>query len=349
MTAWRVARRWRLWSVLIALVAVASLASGCMWGFVTDSDTGAAVSGANVTVTDSKGVTHTTTTDANGLYAFDPAAGPIPAAGPVTLEVSASGYEYISMPVLVQYNDNPNASLPNLSSFWEVQNVEMTPWVSALNADMEVTDAYPDNQPSGVLWVTLKNNGPDTLNNVEVDLSCGYERTNTATCSKDTLNAVIVPVLVSLAPGHSMNVKTGIGLDTATYWYRTGCTILPYNPQFGDPNQTNDLYFEVIPPAAGDLELADVWLGADNQVALTVGASGLGGSTFCWDITVDGHSEVLNCSNSAPPSGTQAVWTGLAVNGTESVAASVWSCLPETDEFNNQMVKTCSSASHSCW
>lgn len=103
--------------IMILGIAIAFLACGCMWGFVKDTNTGAGISGATVKYTDSDGYTGTTTTNANGWYAFDQAKTLIPAAGPVTLEVSAPGYSSAIMPRLVEYNDNPNATLSNPSSF----------------------------------------------------------------------------------------------------------------------------------------------------------------------------------------------------------------------------------------
>jgi hypothetical protein len=332
----------RLHSAIVVILIVFSLvvAPGCLWGVVRDADTGAPIHGAQVEYTDSYGHTGVAYTDANGIYAFDQAAGPVPAAGPVTLDVSAAGYEPVSSPVLVQYNDHDVATLSNLSTFWEVQHISLTPLIPPPSADLAVTDAYPDNQPSGVLWVALTNNGPATLDHVPVALSCGYERTNKTSCDKTSLNAVLVPVDVGVFhPGDTIHVNTGIGLDTATYWYRTGCTVTPYNPNYADPDPTNDLYWEVIPAATGDLELVSVDRGVSHEVYLTVAASGsAANNAFCWDVAIGTHAEKQACDTAVL--GSKAFWTGLYANSGESVSASIWSCLPETNEFNNQAVKT---------
>jgi len=48
--------------------------------------------------------------------------------------------------------------------------------------------------------------------------------------------------------------------------------------------------------------------------------------------------------------GSQVLWTGDYIAGTEIVSASLTPCAaPETNPWNDQLVKTCSSASHSCW
>jgi hypothetical protein len=102
------------------------LSSSCMWGVVRDAETGAPIVGAQVRYTDANGHTGTTTTDADGRYVFDQASVAVPAAGPVTFQVSALGYQTTTTPRLVQYNDS-NGNLSNLSSFWEVQNFSLAP------------------------------------------------------------------------------------------------------------------------------------------------------------------------------------------------------------------------------
>ena len=118
--------RYRLARVtIVPAIALALLTSGCLWGVVKDADTGAGLPGMTVQYTDSYGVTGTATTDASGIYSFDRAAGPYPAMGPVSFEVSGPGYETQTAARLAQYND-ANGSLSNLSTFWEVQSFNLT-------------------------------------------------------------------------------------------------------------------------------------------------------------------------------------------------------------------------------
>jgi sugar lactone lactonase YvrE len=121
--------RRRLLYPLLALLAVttAFLASGCLWGFVRDADTGDGIGGVTVSYTDADGNTHSTTTNAGGLYAFDIASGPIPVVGSATFDLSAPGYDPLTATRSIQYNDNPNATLANPSSFWEIQHFDMVP------------------------------------------------------------------------------------------------------------------------------------------------------------------------------------------------------------------------------
>ena len=90
--------------VVALCVGLALLASGCMWGMVRDANTGAPISGATVTYTDSTGATASTTTDASGQYSFAEADWPAP--GPVNVRASAPGYEPVT--IQVEYDGNPS-------------------------------------------------------------------------------------------------------------------------------------------------------------------------------------------------------------------------------------------------
>ncbi len=340
-----------LWPVAAALATAMLLASGCMWGIVKDTDSGAGVSGATVKVTDSYGVTHTTTTDTNGVYVFDQAKGAVPAMGPVSVEVSAPGYSSLTVPRLVEYNDNPGATASDLSTFWEVQHFDLAPITTpTLTADLAVTDLYPDKQPTGTLWANITNNGPDSFTNTRVYLTCQATRTDLANCGKSMLGPVLVPLDISLNPGQTKTFDTAIGLDTAKYWYDALCVV---QVSFTDPDYTNDDYSEIIPPPAGDLEVQDVLLKTTNEIGVRVLASGSLPSTFPYTVTQrypDGSGASLS-TGAAVFIGSKAFWTVQTLYGTPSV--EVWidgvNCIPETNEVNNKMTKTCSAASHTCW
>jgi len=141
----------RLLCPLMALLAIttAFLASGCLWGIVRDADTGDGLAGVTVSYTDANGNTDSTTTNANGLYAFDVATGPIPAVGSATFELSASGYESLTTTRSIQYNDNPGATLANPSSFWEIQHFNLSSETAAGVID---TAALALSFPVGVVY-----------------------------------------------------------------------------------------------------------------------------------------------------------------------------------------------------
>ncbi|MGA2286330.1 MAG: carboxypeptidase regulatory-like domain-containing protein [Dehalococcoidia bacterium] len=106
------------------LAVVAVFVSGCMWGVVRDAGTGAGIEGATVQYVDSQGNTGSTTTTAFGLYFFNASIG-FPAIGPAQLNVSAPGYATLSTTRPILYDDNPNATLADLSTFWEVQSFDL--------------------------------------------------------------------------------------------------------------------------------------------------------------------------------------------------------------------------------
>ena len=113
--------RCRLSLAALLGVVLALLASGCMWGVVRDADTGAPLSGAKVTYKDSYGQTASTTTDANGFFGFGAPTSVAPAMGSVTFTIEAPGYQTLAEARTVAYDDNPAATLDNLSSFMEAQ------------------------------------------------------------------------------------------------------------------------------------------------------------------------------------------------------------------------------------
>jgi hypothetical protein len=165
---------------ILPAVALALLMSGCLWGFVTDADTGDPISGATVAYTDANGNTGSTTTDASGRYAFDSADGPVPVTGSASFEISAPGYHTKTESRSIGYNDNPNASLDNPSSFWEVQSFtlheEGAQSVEARLVSVDISDALL--APSGGetdYTVAISAYDPDdpggTLCHLETDFS----------------------------------------------------------------------------------------------------------------------------------------------------------------------------------
>jgi hypothetical protein len=140
-------------------LALMVLMTGCMWGIVRDTTTGAPISGAKVSYTDSQGSSATATTGANGVYAFDFASGPIPAVGPASFVVSARGYETLATTRQLAYDDNASGSLANPSSLWEVQDFSLAATYSCLTTLM--APAGPVRAARGIDRVPT---GPDAVN-----------------------------------------------------------------------------------------------------------------------------------------------------------------------------------------
>lgn len=106
------------------------LTCGCLWGHVRDAETGLEVSGATVSWVDGCGLSNSMTTGliwAEGLYVFDHLVGLVPCGNTATFNVTAPGYLPLVEQRPIGYDDNPNASLPDLSSFWEIQDFSLVP------------------------------------------------------------------------------------------------------------------------------------------------------------------------------------------------------------------------------
>lgn len=112
-------------------------------------------------------------------------------------------------------------------------------------ADLAVTDLFPDNWPQGRIFVSITNNGPDSLSNIPNNqLSCtvGMHPYSGAPPHASGSSA---PVTLSLVPGQTEAYDTGITVDGATHWYKVTCSI---QANFKDPNPSNDSYSETFPP-----------------------------------------------------------------------------------------------------
>ncbi len=263
----RPAHRGGCLALLVSLV-VALLTSGCMWGVVTDANTGAPISGAQVSYADSQGRSATAMTDANGVYAFDSTAGAIPAMGPINAAVSAPGYQILSEPRQVGYDDNPNATVDNPSSFWEAQHFTLAPVsgppppppappaptptqsppplnpVQTLTADLALTDVFPDYLPVGSLFIRITNNGPHSVQGIAVDLSCylWWWNDSTPLTTSEWINPGVV---LHLDPGQTVAVPMNAQVHTDKYQYVAGCDLGV--PLGVDPNTSSNNYSENIP------------------------------------------------------------------------------------------------------
>jgi Carboxypeptidase regulatory-like domain len=249
-------RRMSLLSALL-IASMALFTSGCLWGVVQDSQTGAPIAGANVSYVDSYGHMGTATTNSKGLYWFDSATGPIPALGPVSVNVSAPGYNPLSLPTLVQYNDNPNASVANFSSFWDVQSFVLSPFgTTATTADIAVTDLFPDNQPQGAMWARITNNGPDTLSGEQVSVIVVEHRfTLTDPSVEEHFTDLPTQYTLNLAPGQTQAVNLGIQIDTSSYRY--DFTVQASAVGFVDAASGNNTYQESVEPIWASLALTN--------------------------------------------------------------------------------------------
>lgn len=130
--------RWnRPWPLLVILsVASAFLASGCLWGVVMDAETGGGVQGATVTYTDYAGRTFSTTIGDGGRYCLDDRKGePVPSGGPTIFQVSAPGYEPLTVSRFIAYDDNSSSG-----GLWEVQHFSLVPLTGRIEVELMKVD-----------------------------------------------------------------------------------------------------------------------------------------------------------------------------------------------------------------
>lgn len=105
--------------ILSLLVLSGLFSSGCLWGVVRDARTGGPVAGASVSFRDSRGVSATTVTNADGWYAFDASKVVAPARGTVDFTVTAVGYQTLNTQREALYDDNADGD-------WEVQSFSLS-------------------------------------------------------------------------------------------------------------------------------------------------------------------------------------------------------------------------------
>lgn len=142
-------------------------------------------------------------------------------------------------------------------------------------ADLAVVDLYADNLPQGQVWATIANNGPDSLVNAGVDLTCdAVQQPKFCVVPGPCLPIAFLSlnqIVVSLDPGQTANFDTGIAVDALSFDYTVTCGLSTTVP---DPDVANNSYSEAItytPPPAGmsDRNLKEGFAFVDGQEVLS--------------------------------------------------------------------------------
>ncbi len=135
-----------------------------------------------------------------------------------------------------------------------------TPTVTpSLSADLTVTHLFATASPAGDIRARVTNNGPDTLTNVNVQLSCSAN-VNPYGGGIPYGHGSDFPITVNLAPGQTGEFGTGISVDTSQAWYGVSCTV---QPSFNDPNPGNNSHSRSFPTT--DLAVTDLFLTSQPQ------------------------------------------------------------------------------------
>jgi len=154
----------RFAALLVLIVAPVCLALSCVWGIVTDSETGNPISGATLTFHDAQGNSGTAVTNQNGLYAFNIDNLPLPPPGTVSFGVSAPGYEPMTEQRQIGYDDGlftdvQHFALTSAPAF-SVRPIIIVPSdVTFLPNDSKVLDAVDGAMKELQRWLEEKSGG----------------------------------------------------------------------------------------------------------------------------------------------------------------------------------------------
>jgi len=108
---------------------------------------------------------------------------------------------------------------------------------AGFNADVAVTDIYPDGRPHGQFHMRITNHGPHALRNVPVRVHSSAARTDKNNGQKSSGGDTKRTVVLNLRPGQTQTFPTGINLDTNVFRYRVDCRV---NPRFPDQHPGNN-------------------------------------------------------------------------------------------------------------
>jgi hypothetical protein len=155
----------------------------------------------------------------------------------------------------------PPAAAPTPTPTAPAQVIPPAPLPSGATADITPTDLYPDNQPKGVMWARITNNGPDILTNNKVTVTLSQSRsTLTVPPVVDSSTGWAIDYTLNLAPGQTQTVNLGWTIDTSLYRYDFTVTVAAVD--FTDPNSGNNTYTESVEPIMASLALTNA-SGAD--------------------------------------------------------------------------------------
>jgi uncharacterized cupredoxin-like copper-binding protein len=133
---------------------------------------------------------------------------------------------------------------PNPGNNLYLELIESPNQSQPVQADLAVTDIFPQTLPQGDFYCRITNNGPDALQNATVWLLTIVIEHEKTPGGNATLAQYSATITVTLLPGETGEFSTGIGhlVDTSKYWYEITCEI----GADSDPNPNNNIYTEII-------------------------------------------------------------------------------------------------------
>jgi hypothetical protein len=164
---------------------------------------------------------------------------------------------------------------------------------SGTQADLAVTDLFPQNLPAGAVSLRVTNNGPDSVTNAVIDLSCSVNVTPTSGIPYG--HGVGSQITVTLNPGQTAAFPSGVSVDTDKGTNDVTCEITMPAGWSGD-NPSNNSYSETYL-----VTLTPHFLTADIAVTDIYPDNWPNGKLFARVMnfgpdTVSGHTLELGCS-----------------------------------------------------
>lgn len=113
-----------------------------------------------------------------------------------------------------------------------------------ISADIAPTDIYPANQPTGVIFARITNNGPGTLSGSKVTVTVSGSKNDISVASTENFITQPKEYFLTLKPGETQIINLEVGIDTSKYNYSFTMAVTPVD--FTDPNNGNNSYTEKV-------------------------------------------------------------------------------------------------------
>ena len=160
----------------------------------------------------------------------------------VTVQVAAQA----EPPVAIQPTI-PAEPVPAEPVLAEPVLAEPAPAGAGFSADLRPSDLYADNQPQGMMWGRITNDGPGALTGQKVWVSGSGTAMPRVGGGPQPLSFVATEYTLNIAPGQTQTLYLSWPVDTSQYSYEF--TLLVQAIDFADPNPSNDSYSEAVTPA----------------------------------------------------------------------------------------------------
>lgn len=130
-----------------------------------------------------------------------------------------------------------------------------------ITADIRATDIYPDNQPKGIIFARITNDGPGILSGNKVTVTVSGTEKDIAAAATGSFITQPKQYLLTLKPGETQIINLEVDIDTSKYSYNFTITVAPVD--FTDTNSSNNSYTEKVESAQSQQQVSPQSAGAD--------------------------------------------------------------------------------------